>query len=122
MDKKLHRHIFTLAGRPVIRRGTRSYIFRDDSAAALDELNKIIEHVGRLADLCDPFAESEIESACGINLPNLFCQLTDLRDSEFSDCVNWETIARALRGSEEAERNGLADSLEKGAKQDAVYF
>lgn len=94
-------HAFTIAGDPVIHVGHRSYIFEHKAADALFELNQVIQHLERLIEHCQGLADNDIEGFYDVSLPDTLCKLQDLRDGEFSEYVNWNTIAKAIRNSPE---------------------
>ena len=94
-------YVFTIAGDPVIHAGRRSYIFEHKAADALFELNQVIQHLERLIEHCHGLTDGDIEGFYDVSLTDTLCKLQDLRDGEFGEYVNWNTIARAIRNSSE---------------------
>lgn len=93
----MERHILTKAGDSIIRASYHSDIFDKNPADVLVELNQVILHLNRLADHCDGLISTDIEGLYGLNLMDTLCRFQELRDGEFGDYVNWNTIAKAIR-------------------------
>ena len=72
-----------------------------DVSDALFELNQVIQHLERLIEHCHGLADGDIEGFYDVSLTDTLCKLQDLRDGEFGEYVNWNTIARAIRNSSE---------------------
>lgn len=100
MENRSGKHIFTKAGDPVIHTSHRSYIFEKNAAEALIELNQVILHMNRLIEQCPGLADMDIEGFYDINLMDTLCRFQELRDGEFGDYVNWNTIAKAIKSSQ----------------------
>ncbi len=96
MGKNKAKHLFTKAGDPIIHASHHSYIFDQNASKALIELNQVILHLDRLISCCTGFAESDIEAFFDLDLSDTLFRFQDLRDSEFGDYVNWNTIAKAI--------------------------
>lgn len=97
MKNHINKHSRTKAGSPVIRPNHRSFVFDKNPADALAELNQVILHLKRLTDLFEGSTHSLIEGTYNISCRDFLGGLKELRDCEFGDCVNWNTISKALR-------------------------
>ena len=97
MTKREYDRSFTRAGDPIIFMDKRSFIFGSESGAALTELNQIIFHLDRLIQCCPSGSNDDIPGLYDIDLEKLRCKFQELRDGEFGDCVDWSTIAKAIR-------------------------
>lgn len=96
----MKRHVYTKAGNPIIRPEKHSYIFEHNAANALTELNQVILHLERLMKHCTNQEGREIEELYDMELGDILCRFQELRDGEFGDFVNWNTIAKAIRSTE----------------------
>ena len=99
MEKKKAKHLFTKAGDPIIHASHHSYIFDQNASKALIELNQVILHLDQLFSCCAGLAESDIEDFYNLDLSETLCRFRELRDGEFGDYVNWNTIAKAIGSS-----------------------
>ena len=96
----MEKHIYTKAGNPIIHLAHHSFVFERNAADALTELNQVILHLDRLLEYCPNLAERDIEGLYDVNLFDTMCRFQELRDGEFGDFVNWNTIAKAIRSTE----------------------
>ena len=96
----MKKHIYTKAGNPIIHPARHSFVFERNAADALTELNQVILHLDRLLKYCPDLTERDIEGLYDLNLFDTMCRFQELRDGEFGDFINWNTIAKAIRSAE----------------------
>ena len=96
----MKKHIYTKAGNSIIHPARHSFVFEHNAADALTELNQVILHLDRLLEYCTNLTEKDIEGLYDLNLFDTMCRFQELRDGEFGDFVNWNTIAKAIRSVE----------------------
>ena len=94
------KHLITKAGDPIIHTAYHSYVFENNAPEALVELNQVILHLKRLIEKCPHLVEMDIEGLYQMDLNDLLCRFQELRDGEFGDYVNWNTIAKAIKASQ----------------------
>ena len=97
------KHSFSKAGSPIVLHNQHGFIVDRNVSETLREINGVIRHLSRLAECCPEDIQNEL--ADSYDMPcfgDLLCRFEDMRIREFGDCVNWDTIAKAIHEDEAA--------------------